>query len=185
MHQAFPHSDNDLRTHLWLEERKGGVMAGKTKREKAVVYFGCSMLGGYGALAREEIARLQRRIAELGYCLASDHQTEPGILEREAKLEPQWIHDRDYEWLLDSDVGVFEISNPSLGVGSEISDMIFAGKPVLMLFKHGLEDKISSYIRGKVGSKYVSCPIECHAYSDLNDAGNRIRAFIDASCGEG
>jgi hypothetical protein len=152
------------------------------KKREIFVYFGCSMLGGYAAVSREEIARLQKRISELGYRLASDHQTQPGVLEREAKLEPALIHDRDYRWLLDSDVGVFEISNPSLGVGSEISDMIFAGKPVLMIFKRGLEDKISSYIRGKVGSKYVSCPIECHAYADLNDAGNRIRAFIGAYC---
>jgi hypothetical protein len=77
---------------------------------------------------------------------------------------------------------VFEISNPSLGVGSEVSDMIYAGKPVLMLFKHGLEDRVSSYLRGKAGSRYVSCPIECHAYRDLDAAGDRIRAFIDAHC---
>jgi len=158
------------------------MMKEKKKRE-IVVYFGGSMLGGYAAVCREEIARLQKRIAELGYRLASDHQTQPGVLEREAKLEPTSIHDRDYQWLLDSDVGVFEISNPSLGVGSEISDMIYAGKPVLMLFKHGLQNKISSYLRGKVGSRYVACPIECHAYRDLNDASDRINAFIDAYCG--
>jgi hypothetical protein len=158
-------------------------MVGRKKTGKIVIYFGCSMLGGYAAVSREEIARLQKRIAELGYRLASDHQTQPGVLEREAKLEPTSIHDRDYQWLLDSDVGVFEISNPSLGVGSEISDMIYAGKPVLMLFRHGLQDKISSYLRGKVGSRYVTCPIECHAYRDLGDAGDRINAFIDAYCG--
>lgn len=154
----------------------------KKKSQEIVVYFGCSMLGGYAAVCREEIALLHKRITELGYRLASDHQTQPGILEQEAKLEPSLIHDRDYEWLLDSDVGVFEISNPSLGVGSEVSDMIYAGKPVLMLFKHGLEDKVSSYIRGKVGSRYVSCPVECHGYRDLQDAGERINAFIDAHC---
>jgi hypothetical protein len=161
---------------------EGQTSSGVKKPAQVTVYFGCSMLGGYAAVSREEIARLQKRIAGLGYRLASDHQTQPGVLEREAKLEPSLIHDRDYRWLLDSDVGVFEISNPSLGVGSEISDMIYAGKPVLMLFKHGLEDKISSYIRGKVGSKYVVRPIECHAYRDLDDAADRIRVFIAAHC---
>jgi hypothetical protein len=161
---------------------EGQTSSGVKKPAQVTVYFGCSMLGGYAAVSREEIARLQKRIAELGYRLASDHQTQPGVLEREAKLEPSLIHDRDYRWLLDSDVGVFEISNPSLGVGSEISDMIYAGKPVLMLFKHGLEDKISSYIRGKVGSKYVFRPIECHAYRDLDDAADRIRVFIASHC---
>jgi hypothetical protein len=153
--------------------------------KKLTVYFGCSMLGGYTAVSREEIADLHNLIAEMGYRLASDHQTQPGVLEREATLEPVFIHDRDYRWLLDSEVGVFEISNPSLGVGSEISDMISADKPVLMLFKQGLEDKISAYLRGKAGSKYVTCPVECHGYKDLNDAGKRIRAFIAAHCAKG
>ena len=157
-------------------------MAGEKKIREVVVYFGCSMLGGYSLVPKEDIAGFPKLIRKLGYRLASDHQTQPGVLEREAKLEPAFIHDRDYRWLLDSDVGVFELSNPSLGVGSEISDMIYARKPVLMLFKQGLEERISSYLRGKAGSKYVSCPIECHAYSNLTDAGNRIRAFIENHC---
>jgi hypothetical protein len=160
-------------------------MTGERKNTKAVVYFGCSMLGGYALVPREEIAGFPKLIRKLGYLLASDHQLQPGVLEREAKLEPIFIHDRDYQWLLDSDVGVFEISNPSLGVGSEVSDMISARKPVLMLFKHGFEDKISSYLRGKAGSRYVSSPIECQAYRNLNDAGDRIKAFIDAHCDMG
>jgi hypothetical protein len=151
------------------------------KKKKIIIYFGCSMLGGYAAVSREELASFPKLIAELGYRLASDHQTQPGVLEREAKLEPVFIHDRDYQWLLDSDVGVFEISNPSLGVGSEISDMIYAGKPVLLLFKQGLEERISAYLRGKAGSKYVACPVECHPYKDLDDARSRIKVFIDSA----
>jgi len=150
------------------------------KTTQVTVYFGCSMLGGYAVVSREDLAEFPKLITDLGYRLASDHQTQPGVLEREAKLNPTVIHDRDYLWLLDSDLGVFEISNPSLGVGSEISDMIHAGKPILMLFKHGLEDKVSAYLRGKAESKYVANPIECHAYRDLADAGGRIRAFIDS-----
>jgi 2'-deoxynucleoside 5'-phosphate N-hydrolase len=159
-------------------------MMAERKPREFVVYFGCSMLGGYHAISREELALFPKLIAELGYRLASDHQTQPGVLEREAKLEPTFIHDRDYQWLLDSDVGVFEISNPSLGVGSEISDMIYAGKPVLMLYKDGLEGRISSYVRGKVRSTYVSCPTECFSYRDLKDAGDKIRAFIAAHCAD-
>jgi hypothetical protein len=159
-------------------------MTDEKKNRKTVVYFGCSMLGGYALVSRKDIAGFPKLIRKLGYLLASDHQLQPGVLEREAKLEPTFIHDRDYQWLLDSDVGVFEISNPSLGVGSDISDMIYAGKPILMLFKHGLEEKISSYLRGKAGSKYVSSPMECQAYRNLNDASDRIKAFIDAHCTE-
>jgi hypothetical protein len=159
-------------------------MPGEEKTREIIVYFGCSMLGGYALVSREDITGFPKLIQELGYRLASEHQLQPGVLEREATLEPASIHDRDYQWLLDSDVGVFEISNPSLGVGSEVSDMIYARKPVLLLFKQGLEERISSYLRGKAGSKYVSCPIECHAYRDLDAAGDRIRAFIDRYCSQ-
>jgi len=155
-------------------------MVGEKNNRKIVVYFGCSMLGGYALVSREDIAGFPKLFQKLGYRLASDHQLQPGVLEREAKLEPAFIHDRDFQWLLDSDVGVFEISNPSLGVGSEISDMIYAEKPILMLFKHGLEEKISSYLRGKAGSKYVTCRVECHPYRDLEDAGAKISEFIEA-----
>jgi hypothetical protein len=58
--------------------------------------------------------------------------------------------------------------------------MIYAEKPILMLFKHGLEEKISSYLRGKAGSKYVTCRVECHPYLDLEDAGAKITKFIGA-----
>jgi hypothetical protein len=155
-------------------------MVGEKNNRKIVVYFGCSMLGGYALVSREDIAGFPKLIQKLGYRLASDHQLQPGVLEREAKFEPAFIHDRDFQWLLESDVGVFEISNPSLGVGSEISDMIYAEKPILMLFKHGLEEKISSYLRGKAGSKYVTCRVECHPYRDLEDAGAKISEFIEA-----
>ena len=155
-------------------------MVGEKNNRKIVVYFGCSMLGGYALVSREDIAGFPKLIQKLGYRLASDHQLQPGVLEREAKFEPAFIHDRDFQWLLESDVGVFEISNPSLGVGSEISDMICAEKPILMLFKHGLEEKISSYLRGKAGSKYVTCRVECHPYRDLEDAGAKISEFIEA-----
>src|SRR5512139_9469 len=114
-------------------------MPGEEKTREIVVYFGCSMLGGYALVSKEDITGFPKLIQELGYRLASEHQLQPGVLEREAKLEPASIHDRDYQWLLDSDVGVFEISNPSLGVGSEVSDMICARKSVLLLFKQGLE----------------------------------------------
>ena len=155
-------------------------MVGEKKTRKIVVYFGCSMHGGYALVSSEDIAGFPKLIRNLGYRLASDHQLQPGVLEREAKLKPVFIHDRDYQWLLDSDVGVFEVSNPSLGVGSEISDMIYAGKPILMLFKQGLEERISAYLRGKAGSKYVACPVECHPYKDLDDARSRIKLFIDS-----
>ena len=41
------------------------------------------------------------------------------------------IHDRDMEWIRESDLVVAEVTIPSLGVGYEIGRAIELGKPVL------------------------------------------------------
>ena len=98
------------------------------------VFFGCSMRGGYGSVSKSDLAKIPDIIEGLGYELASRHQTGEWK-QSEASQTKTGIHDRDYTWEIESDCGVFEISNPSLGVGGEISDMIGLKKPVLCLFR--------------------------------------------------
>jgi 2'-deoxynucleoside 5'-phosphate N-hydrolase len=143
-----------------------------------VIYFGCSMLGGCPHVSREILVEFPRIIKSLGYQLASEHQTCPGVIEAEACLNPTYIHDRDYAWLLESHAGIFEISNPSLGVGAEISDMIRVGKPVLMLYQEELESLVSAYIRGKCGSRYVKSPVVCRSYRDMAMAEDIVAEFM-------
>lgn len=145
------------------------------------VFFGCAMRGGQNIVAPEELARFPDVIEDLGYTLASRHQTQAGIIQKENKLAKKQIHDRDYKWETESDIGIFEISNPSLGVGGEISDMIHMAKPVLCLFRRGLEDTVSAYTQGKMGSQYVKTSFECYAYNSLEDAKEKIRKFIEAN----
>ena len=145
------------------------------------IFFGCSMRGGYANLSQEKLSKFPNIIEELGHELSSRHQTQPGIVQEENKLTKTAIHDRDYKWIIESDMGVFEISNASLGVGGEISDMIHLGKPILCLFKKGLGDKVSAYIQGKMGSCYVKGVLECHSYETLDEAKEIIKKFVDAN----
>jgi hypothetical protein len=147
------------------------------------IFFGCSMRGGYDRVSQEELDKIPDIIEELGYELASRHQTQQGIIEEENKRTPPFIHDRDYGWEVESDVGIFELSNPSLGVGGEISDMINLRKPVLCAFKRGLEKSVSNYIQGKQGSKYVETPFECYAYESLEDLKEKIKEFVETYFG--
>jgi hypothetical protein len=142
------------------------------------VFFGCSMRGGYGFASREELARFPQIIEGLGFSLPSKHQTAEGILRQESKLSPTAIHDRDYAWLMESDLGVFEITNGSIGTGEEISDMISLGKPVLCFYKKAFEDKVSAYGRGKSGSRFVKTAFECHAYNDMDFVRSKIKEFV-------
>lgn len=144
------------------------------------VAFGCSMRGGHEKISWEELSRFPAIIEELGHGLVSKHQTESGIIEKENKLSKTSIHDRDYNWLIEADVGIFEISNPSLGVGAEISDMAHLGKPVLCLFTRGLNNSVSYYLQGKQGSKHVKSFFECYAYKSLEDAKMKIKEFIES-----
>lgn len=137
------------------------------------------MLGGYDRVSRDELAKIPDIIEGLGHELASRHQIRPGITEEENKRGKPEIHDRDYAWEMESDMGLFEISNPSLGAGGEISDMVHMGKPVLCLFKKGLEESVSNYIQGKQDSLFVKTPFECHAYETLEELKEKIREFIE------
>ena len=145
----------------------------------AKVFFGCSMRGGYAKVSREELVKLRDCIEDLGHKLVSKHQLEEGIFEVEKKLANKEIHDRDYDWLREADVGIFEISNPSLGTGGEISDIVHLGKPVLCLFRKDFNDSVSTYILGKSNSKFVTGHFECHAYETLAEAKAFIKDFVE------
>jgi len=147
-------------------------------KEVKEFFFGCSMRGGYGEVSKDQLAQIPDIIEELGHQLASRHQTRDWETS-EIPLSPTQIHDRDYAWLIGSEAGVFEISNPSLGVGGEISDLIHLGKPVLCLLKKGLEDKVSAYTRGKQGSQHVKTLFEVHTYETTADMAIIIKNFLE------
>lgn len=136
------------------------------------------MRGGCIVVSKEELAKIPEIIESLGHVLMSKHQT-GNWKKSEGKLTETEIHDRDYAWLKQTDLVISEISNPSLGVGGEISDAVALRKPVLCLFKEGLDDSISAYIRGKMGSKFIKTSFEVVPYKDLEDARKKIKNFID------
>ena len=73
------------------------------------------------------------------------------------------IHERDMDWLIDSDIIVAEVSNPSLGVGYEIGRAIEYNKKILCLYRKKDKKRLSAMISG---SNKLTC-IEYIALSDL------------------
>ena len=144
------------------------------------IYFGCSMRGGFNLVSQDDLRRLQLSVKDLGHQLVTEHQTSPTFEQDESPHTNVQIHDRDYNYLVKAKIGIFEISNPSLGVGGEISDMIHLGRPVLCLLRKGLEKSVSAYTQGKQGSNYVTTPFECYAYKSAEDAKEKIKSFISA-----
>ncbi len=134
------------------------------------VFFSCSMSGGFGRLAQEELRKIPDIIEERGMAVISRHQTREKFLDSESQLTDRAIHDRDYGWLNEADLVIAEITNPSLGVGAEIADAVNHGIPVLCVYKKEHEQQISAYIRGKAG-------VVCKAYSGHEELKDIIRVY--------
>ncbi|MAQ44030.1 MAG: nucleoside 2-deoxyribosyltransferase [Candidatus Marinimicrobia bacterium] len=72
------------------------------------------------------------------------------------------IHDRDMNWLLDSDIIIAEVTNPSLGVGYEIGRAIENNKKIICLYRKNNKNRLSAMIAGS--EKIININ-----YSNLND----------------
>ena len=73
----------------------------------------------------------------------------------ESTLSDKQIHDRDMNWLLESDLMVAEVTNPSIGVGYEIGRAIEHGKLIICLFRESLDKRLSAMIAGSKTIKLV------------------------------
>lgn len=133
------------------------------------VYFCGSIRGGrqlasnYGKI----ITMLQGHGKVLSEHLGDDN----AIQAKDRILPDQTIHDRDMQWIVESDLLVAEVTIPSLGVGYEIGRAVELKKPVLCLFKAGSEQVLSAMIAG--------CKdVETHSYFKTEDLTKIIGQFI-------
>lgn len=82
-----------------------------------------------------------------------------------------YIHNRDLEWVLQSDVVVAEVTIPSLGVGYEVGRSVENGKAVLCLYRPEDGKMLSPMIAG--------CPsVTNEQYRNLGDAKRIIDQFF-------
>ena len=65
------------------------------------------------------------------------------------------IHDRDLNWLVESDLIIAEVTNPSLGVGYEIGRAIEYNKNIICLYRIGAKNKLSAMISGSTNVKVI------------------------------
>ena len=127
---------------------RGGRNLGKTY-EKIIV-----MLRNYGNVLTEH--------------LGSDEDIES----KDRILTDREIHDRDLQWIADSDLVVAEVTLPSLGVGYEIGRAIEMSKPVLCLFRRGTNYTLSAMIAG-------SDRVEINYYDDMEEVEDLINSFFN------
>jgi nucleoside 2-deoxyribosyltransferase len=109
------------------------------------IYFAGSIRSGRqdAALYHEIVHQLQ----QFGEVL-TEHvaDAELGVLGQD--IGDCKIHDRDLDWLRNSDYLVAEVTTPSLGVGYEIGKATEWGKPVLCLYRPENGRLLSAMISG-------------------------------------
>ncbi|KAM7409165.1 hypothetical protein PAMA_002729 [Pampus argenteus] len=111
------------------------------------VYFCGSIRGGRDDVHvyRKIIQKLQNYGAVL-----TEHVSSPELTDRGegAAAGDRAIHDRDMDWLGQSDLIVAEVTQPSLGVGYELGRAVDMKKRVLCLFRPSSGRSLSAMIRG-------------------------------------
>lgn len=142
----------------------------QVKKNPSKIYFAGSIRGG-----REDAALYNELIRHLGKYgeVLTEHIGELKMTHLgDDGPSDQFIHDRDMDWLISSDVIIAEVTTVSMGVGYEIGRAVESGKKVLCLFRPDSGKNLSAMIGG--------CQdLELKNYSDLEEAKQVIDAFLE------
>ena len=136
------------------------------------IYFCGSIRGG-----RQLASTYEKLIAMLsGYGkVLSEHLGSNEIIENKDRvLTDKEIHDRDLQWVRESDVVVADVTVPSLGVGYEIGRDIEMGKPLLCLFNTSSKYTLSAMIAG-------SDEVVNHPYKNPEELRKILDQFFTAN----
>ena len=110
------------------------------------IYFSGSIRGG------RDDAQIYFQIIDFlkayGQVLTEHVGSEELMDKGESKLSDKSIHDRDMSWLLESDLIIAEVTNPSLGVGYEIGRAIELNKDIVCLHRTEKGKRLSAMIAG-------------------------------------
>ena len=133
------------------------------------IYFAGSIRGGRSDT--EIYAQIIQFLQGYGEVL-TEHVGSDELMDKgELSLSDREIHDRDMDWLLESDLMVAEVTNPSLGVGYEIGRAIEAGKQIICLYRTGSKNNLSAMISGAEGVDLIE-------YEKLNSLKDKLKEIF-------
>jgi len=133
------------------------------------IYFCGSIRGG------RHLSHTYKKLIEIlkvhGIVLTEHLGDDDEIQKKDRVLSDREIHDRDLQWIIESDMLVAEVTVPSLGVGYEIGRATEIGKPILCLFNSDSQHTLSAMIAGIEGVKV------CH-YNRPEELEETLEQFI-------
>ena len=133
------------------------------------IYFAGSIRGGRED--RDIYLNIIRYLKEYGTVLTEHIGAHEIDSMGEKDVDDKFIHDRDMDWLLRSDLMVAEVTNPSLGVGYEIGRAIENNKKIICLFRINKNHQLSAMIAG-------AKKLKCINYSSLDDLKVKIASHL-------
>ncbi len=134
------------------------------------IYYATSIRGEISPDASENNRMLITELKKHGTVLTEHFADESILAKGEEEISDEDIHDRDMEWIKNSDVIVAEISNLSLGVGYELGRSVELNKKILCLRKKS-DKRLSAMIKG--------CrDIKVFDYKDISEALNYINLYF-------
>lgn len=137
------------------------------------IYFAGSIRGGRNDA--DLYLQMIRHLQQYGEVL-TEHVGDKGLaLLGEAGKTEDYIHKRDMDWVLQSNVIVAEVTTPSLGVGYEIGRGVENSKDILCLHRQQDGKSLSAMIAG--------CPdVTNRQYKNLDEAKKVIDDFFQQFC---
>ena len=134
------------------------------------IYFAGSIRGG-----RDDVGlylQIIEHLKKYGEVLTEHVGDKNLALLGEDGVKDDYIHNRDLEWFIQSNVVVAEVTNPSLGVGYEIGRAVENQKRVLCLYSPQDGKRLSAMIAG-------SPDVTNAEYKTLDDAKKIIDDFFE------
>ncbi len=142
------------------------------------IYFAGSIRGGRDNV--EVYSQLIEHLRKYGEVL-TEHVGDRNLsLNGEDGLEDIYIHNRDMEWLGQSNVVVADVTTTSTGVGYEIGRIVernkwvfseISRKPILCLYRAGDNGRLSAMVNGSDGVRNAK-------YKDVEEAKKAIDDFF-------
>ena len=131
------------------------------------VYFACSIRGGGDTSLYIAIVEA---IKKAGGEVLSEVFVHDAINYGGSPLPPEEIYKRDTDMIIEADVVIAEVTNPSLGVGYELGYAEKHGKPILCLFNKTTKNKLSAMV---TGNNYHTVK-----YIEAEDITEQVHSFL-------
>ena len=129
--------------------------------------FLASITGDRSVVSQEGIEQIIQALESIGFNLPEQERF------HHVGNDSVKCHDNAYELLMNSDLVIAEISNESTGVGAEIADAYYLGKPLIALKHFNSSSNISKLVPQFFGNVYTL--LHYHTIDEIPDLLRNVK----------